>query len=137
MPITYVRPPLADSISDALIKMEEEKKKKVDESWKEQIAKETKDTQGKKEDFHKATFAIFLSSLGMQAMIAMGKLENPLSGKAETNYDQARFLIDTLEIIKEKTKNNLNSQEETLLNDYLFNLRMMYVEAKKNKMHTD
>ncbi len=113
--------------------MEEDKKKKIDEQWKENMAKEAKQAQDKAEDFHQPTFSIFLSSLGMQAMIALGKIANPLSNKTETNYDQARYLIDTLEIIKQKTINNLDSQEENLLNDYLFNLRMLYVEAKEGK----
>jgi hypothetical protein len=111
--------------------MNEEQKKRVDEDWKSQVAKEVTGAKDKNQEFHKPTFSIFLSSLGMQAMVALGKIENPLTNKTETNHDQARFLIDTIEIIKEKTKNNLTSEEETLLADYLFNLRMMYVEAKK------
>lgn len=109
----------------------EEQKKKVDESWKSQINKEKKEAEDKNETYHEPTFTVFLSSLGMQAMIAMGRLENPLSGKTEMNLEHARFLIDTLEILKEKTKGNLTSQEETLLEESLFNLRMMYVEVKE------
>ncbi len=79
----------------------------------------------------KPTFALFLSSLGMQAMIALGKIENPLTKKTEKNHNQASFLIDTLEIIKEKTKNNLSKDEEKLLDEYLFNLKMIYAKAIK------
>jgi len=50
-------------------------------------------------------------------MIAMGKLENPLTKKNEVNLEQARFLIDTLGVIQEKTKNNLNAEEEKLLEE--------------------
>ena len=108
----------------------QEEKKKVDESWKNQINKEKKEAEDKNQTYHEPTFNVFISSLGMQAMIAMGKLENPISQKAEVNLEQARFLIDTLEIIKEKTKGNLTEQESGLLEDSLFNLRMMYVELK-------
>ena len=69
----------------------------------------------------------------MQAMIAAGKLENPVTRKTEKNLEQARFLIDTLEILKEKTKGNLAKEEENLLDDSLFNLRMMYVEEKEKE----
>jgi hypothetical protein len=72
----------------------------------------------------------------MQAMIALGKIENPLSAKIERNLDQARFLVDTLDIIKEKTKGNLDVEEERLLNDSLFNLRMMYVEERNKDEST-
>lgn len=113
--------------------MNEEVKKKADDDWKDQINKDKAETGRKNETYRQPTFTIFLSSLSVQAMIAMGKLENPLTGKAESNYDQARFLINTLEIIKEKTKTNITSQEETILNDYLLNLRMLYVEVKRDK----
>jgi hypothetical protein len=112
--------------------MEAESKKKVDENWKNLVDKEKKEAQNKNQAYHQPTFSIFLSSMGMQATIAMGQLENPLTGKSEVNFDQARFLIDTLGIIQEKTKNNLSAEEERLLKEYLFNLRMMYMEAKKD-----
>jgi len=111
--------------------MNEEAKKKVNQDWKNQVQKEKSEAQSKAEAYHQPTFEIFISSLTMQAMIAMGKLEDPVTKTVEKHYDQARFLIDTLEIIKEKTKNNLNSNEEKLLDESLFNLRMMYVEEKK------
>ena len=113
--------------------MNQESKKKVDDSWKEQVSKEKKEAEGKQEKYHEPTFAVFLSSLSMQAMIAMGKLENPVSGQIEKSLEQARFLIDTLSIISEKTKGNLTPDEEKLLEESLFNLRMMYVEEKEGK----
>lgn len=113
--------------------MEDEQIKKVDESWKEQAAKDKKQKEEQKQPYHEPTFSIFLSSLSMQAMIALGRLDNPVSGKVEKSLEQARFLIDTLGIIKEKTKGNLTSQEENLLGDSLFNLRMMYIE-ERNKL---
>jgi len=112
--------------------MDQENQKKVDENWKGQVDKEKKEAERHNDTYHQPTFSIFLSSLGMQAMIAMGKMENPLTKKSETNFGQARFLIDTLEIIQEKTKNNLTADEEKLLEEYLYNLRMMYIELKKD-----
>ncbi|UCC95347.1 MAG: DUF1844 domain-containing protein [Candidatus Omnitrophota bacterium] len=106
-------------------------KKKIDEEWKTQVEKERQEADEKNEAFHQTTFTIFLSSLSMQAMIALGKLENPLTRKIEKNYEQARFLIDTLGILKEKTKGNLTPDEETLFNESLFNLRMIYVQEKE------
>ncbi|MFH1504768.1 MAG: DUF1844 domain-containing protein [Candidatus Omnitrophota bacterium] len=109
-----------------------EEAKNVDKNWEEQVDKEKQKALEKGEAYHQPTFTVFLSSLSIQAMIAAGKIDNPLSGKKEVSLEQTRFLIDTLQIIKDKTINNLTTQEETLLNDYLFNLRMIYVEAKKN-----
>lgn len=108
--------------------MSEDTKKKVDEDWKNQVEKEKKQAQGVDETYHQPTFTIFISSLTMQVMIAIGKMENPVSGKTEKNMEQARFLIDTLTILQEKTQNNLNSDEAKFLEESLFNLRMLYVD---------
>ncbi|MDD4955481.1 MAG: DUF1844 domain-containing protein [Candidatus Omnitrophica bacterium] len=110
--------------------MSEEIRKKVDEEWKVTAEKEKKEALDKNEAYHEPNFRLFLSSLSMQAMIALGRLENPISGKTERNLDQARFLVDTIGILKEKTKGNLSAEEEKLLDDALFSLRMMYVEEK-------
>ncbi|MCD6583339.1 MAG: DUF1844 domain-containing protein [Candidatus Omnitrophica bacterium] len=113
--------------------MSEENRKKVDEEWKAQVEKEKREAKAKNESYHEPTFTIFLSSISMQAMIALGKLENPVTKKLEKNMEQARFLIDTLSILKEKTKGNLTSEEEKLLEESLFNLRLMYVQTKEEE----
>lgn len=110
--------------------MDEQNEKKVDDSWKSQVDKERKAAQVNKEAYHEPNFTIFITSLSMQAMIALGKLENPLTNKLDKNYDQARFLIDTLGILKEKTKNNLTPEENNLLEDVLCNLRTVYINEK-------
>lgn len=108
--------------------MREDIKKKVDEDWKAQVEREKQQARQRNEVYRQPTFTIFLSSLSMQAMIALGRLENPLTKKIEKNLEQARFLIDTFGIIKEKTKGNLTKEEENFLEEALFNLRMIYVE---------
>ncbi|MCM8766079.1 MAG: DUF1844 domain-containing protein [Candidatus Omnitrophica bacterium] len=77
-----------------------------------------------------ADFKFFLTSLGMQALASLGEIENPLTGKKEENLNQAKFFIDLLGIIKEKTKNNLDKEEESLLDNLLYQLRTLYI--KKN-----
>ena len=110
--------------------MSEEIKKKVDQDWKSQVEKEKQQAKEQQADYHEPNFTIFLSSLSMQAMIALGRLENPITKTTDKNLEQARFLIDTLGIIKEKTKGNLSKEEENLLDDALYNLRILYVEEK-------
>ena len=111
--------------------MNQEPQEKTNQDWQNQINKEKQEAKTKDQAYHEPTFSLFLSSVGMQAMIAIGKLENPLTKKIDVNLEQARFLIDTLGIIQEKTKGNLTPEEEKALAEYLFNLRIMYVEAKK------
>ncbi len=113
--------------------MEEKIQKKSDESWKSQVEKERQETHEKDQVFHEPNFMLLISSLSMQAMIALGKLENPVTGKTEENLEQSRFLIDSISLLKEKTSGNLTTEEEKFLDDSLFHLRMNYIETKQNK----
>jgi hypothetical protein len=63
----------------------------------------------------------------------LGEIANPLSGKNETDILVAKQMIDILAMLQEKTRNNLDTGEETLIEDVLFDLRMKYVEAVKKK----
>ena len=97
-----------------------------------------KEVDGKRESAQKgkpripeASFSLFMSSLVTQALISLGEVENPFSKKNEPNLDQAKFTIDTLEIIREKTKGNLTESEAKLLDTALYDLRMGYIEKSK------
>ncbi len=113
--------------------LDKETRKKVDENWKVRIENEKTKASDDKELYHEPNFTVFVSSLGMQAMIALGKLENPITKQTEKNTQQARYLIDTIGILKEKTKGNLTREEETLLDESLFSLRTIYIEEKETK----
>lgn len=64
----------------------------------------------------------------------LGKIANPLTGKIERNLDEAKYTIDMLNMIKEKTKNNLAPDEEKIINDAVFELQMNYIdEVKKDE----
>lgn len=111
--------------------MSEIEKKAVDESWKNQVEKEKGDAQTKEETFYEPSFMVFISSLSMQAMIAMGKLESPIDGKMEVNLPHARYLIDTIGVLKEKTQGNLSPEEARFIEESLYNLRMVYLDTQK------
>ena len=126
--------------------MNEEGKKKVDESYKTQVNKERlateakassspKETAGKKEAIMpEASFAFFITTMAMQSAIALGDTENPADGKKEDNLPQAKFLIDTLGMLQEKTKNNLTSEESSMLEGILYELRMRYVQKSNETL---
>ena len=70
-------------------------------------------------------------------MIFLGEIPNPITEKTEKNIDQAKFLIDTLAMLKDKTKGNLSKQEEDLLNASVYELQMKYVDImQKDKFGT-
>ncbi len=67
------------------------------------------------------------------AMMSLGKLENPVAGKTEKNLEFAKLSIDTLDMIKEKTKGNLSEYEEKFLEETLKEVKLVYVnEMNKN-----
>ena len=129
--------------------------KRVDESWKESVAMEKELNKIPKEPASQQpsprqespapaspapqasetneklsiNFMNYISSLAFQAMIFLGELPNPMAGdRIEKNLDQAQLLIDTLILIRGKTKGNLSKEEDDFLNGAIYELQMKYVE---------
>lgn len=99
------------------------------------MAEVQKDTIGSREDTLR-----FLDMVGLfstQAMISLGKLANPLTGKALKNLPAARLFIDTLEMLENKTHGNLTPDESKVLQATLTDLRLMYVEESKMPAPTE
>lgn len=85
----------------------------------------------KKGEFYFVQLVITFQAAAMQQM---GKLQNPITKKVERNLDQAEFSIDMLEMLREKTKNNLTENEKKFLEHTLYELRMNYLdEVKKDQ----
>lgn len=63
-------------------------------------------------------------------MVAMGKLKNPATDKIERDLDQAKQSIDILEMLKEKTKGNLSAELSSLLDKFLTELRLNFVDER-------
>ncbi len=76
-------------------------------------------------------FGLFITGLMMEAVMALGDMENPMTHKKETNLQHAKILIDTLEMLKEKTKNNLSKDEDGAMSSILYDLRMRFVAKAK------
>jgi hypothetical protein len=87
-----------------------------------------KDESEKKDEFH---FVQLVMTFQASAMQQMGKLQNPITNKVERSLDQARFSIDMLEMIQNKTQNNLSENERKFLEHTLYELRMNYVDELK------
>ena len=114
--------------------MEEKIKKSIDESWKETISKEKQAAQNSNEAaVPDANFSLFVSTLTLQASISLGTIPNPVTKKTEKNLTQAKFIIDTLSMIKDKTVNNLDTEEQRMLENALYELRMQYVNVCKEE----
>ena len=81
----------------------------------------------------KAQFMQMILGLQSSAWLLLGKTMNPITGKIEKNLDGAKATIDTLIMLKEKTKGNLSKTEEQVLSNTIQQLELNYVEETKNK----
>ena len=79
-------------------------------------------------------FSSFALSLGTSALYHLGVVGDPERGEAtpEPNLPLARQTIDTLAMLQEKTRGNLDEEETRLLDGLLYELRMRFVEAGKS-----
>ena len=73
------------------------------------------------------TFSSFVISLGSSSLMLMGEQLDPQQPSMPVNLPQAKEIIDLLSVLEEKTKGNLTSEEQTVLRDMLYALRMKYV----------
>jgi hypothetical protein len=124
--------------------MDESIKKRVDESWKEQVEREKHTTpppgkpaegvqpeaaepRSETAEVPEARWDLFVSGLAMEALVAMGDMAHPVTRKPALNLPRAKYLVDLLGVLEEKTKGNLSIDEERLLTDALYQLRMRYL----------
>ncbi len=73
-------------------------------------------------------FSTFILSLNTAALVHLGEIPDPITQKKQPNLFLAKQTIDTLEMLKEKTKGNLSVEEEKLLESILFELKLKYVK---------
>jgi uncharacterized protein DUF1844 len=74
------------------------------------------------------TFSTFVLGLSTQALFLLGEIPNPETRVVERDLDGAKQVIDILGILREKTRNNLEPSEESMLDSILYDLRMRYVQ---------
>jgi len=85
---------------------------------------------------HDQLYFNLLLTWHQSAMSALGKINNPVTGKMERNLDQAQAMIDMLEMLHVKTKGNVSEEMEKTQNMMLSELRLNFVDEKdkeKNK----
>jgi hypothetical protein len=78
-------------------------------------------------------FSTFIISLSTQALMHLGEIADPVSGRAETDLAGAKQMIDILSLLQQKTRGNLDAGEQQLVEEILYDLRMRYVDAVKKR----
>ena len=122
---------------------EQEKKIIVDEDWKHEAQKE-KEILAAQEDAEKkdkqqeqqargplpeGNFAALISMLATQALFALGLLQIKGQEERKPDLELAKYNIDMLQVLEEKTRGNLSKEEEIVLANTLNELRMGYVKV--------
>jgi len=77
------------------------------------------------------TFLNVIQIYQVEGMVALGKMLNPATNEITRSLDHARYVIDVLDIIKEKTKGNLTPEEERFLEQTCSTLKLNFVEEQK------
>jgi hypothetical protein len=80
-----------------------------------------------------ANFSSFVISMGSSALMLMGEQLNPQQPSLPVNLPQAKEIIDLLSMLEEKTRGNLTSDEQGVLEDMLYALRMKFVSLSSGQ----
>jgi hypothetical protein len=75
------------------------------------------------------SFINLIFSLSTSALIQLGEIQDPVTQQLAKDPPLAKQTIDLIGMLKEKTKGNLTSDEEKVLENLLYDLRMRYVKA--------
>ena len=125
--------------------MSEEKKIIIDEDWKSQVEAEKKafeEEAGEQESpaetasgaseakMPPASLEMLVTSLATEALAALGQMPNPATNEVSTSPEHARYAIDMIEMLQQKTKGNLSSGEEDMFRDLLHQLRMLFITVQ-------
>jgi hypothetical protein len=78
-------------------------------------------------------FPSYMLSYYTQGLVLLGEVPNPYTNKKEEDLGSARNIIDILSMLEQKTKGNLTSEEDKLLESVLYELRMKFM-AKTNRI---
>ena len=82
-------------------------------------------------------FADFVILQAQNAGMFLGQVPNPISGKAEVNIAAARSVLDSLEMLENKSSGNRTPEEDKLLQTALLNLRTLYAEVAAREEESD
>ncbi len=77
-----------------------------------------------------ANFSTLVLSIGSSAAMALGLAPNPMTNEIERDLNLARFNIDLLRMLRDKTRGNLNPDEQKFIESIVTDLQMKFVTAK-------
>ena len=102
------------------------------EESKESTSDSSQSTEQQRPQLPPVDFSAFIAELGMTAVTYLGGYQNPETKEVLVDLEMAKRTIDTIDLLKEKTKGNLTAPESNLLDNTLYNLRMTYIRLANN-----
>ncbi len=128
--------------------MSDDKKIIIDEDWKSQVQAE-KERAARKNvpqaegasaaanpnqdpdnfEMPPASLELLLTTLATEALMSLGQIPHPATGQITVHRNQAKYLIDTIEVLRQKTKGNLTTDEQQAIDSLLHQLRLIFVET--------
>ena len=76
-----------------------------------------------------ASLELLLTMLATEALVALGQVPHPLTQRVHIHRNQAQYLIDMIDVLRQKTKGNLTPDEQQLIEAILHQLRMAFIET--------
>ena len=76
-------------------------------------------------------FQVLVSTFATQAAVGLGQIANPATNEVTLDLLQAKFAIDMLQVLDEKSAGNRTTEEDKFLADVLYQLRMVYIDKSK------
>jgi hypothetical protein len=76
-----------------------------------------------------ASLELLLTMLATEALVALGQVPHPATGQLQVQRNQAQYLIDLIDVLRDKTKGNLTPGEQQLIETLLHQLRMVFVDT--------
>lgn len=128
-------PKAEDPIVEAAIEAEAIQEISAEPTVPEAIEAFEDDETGEEEEIpgehDPASFVNFIMSLASQAATALGAMPHPVTGQRAVDLDIGKHWIDTLAMLRERTKGNLHPKEEQLLMGLLSDLRMQFIQLSQ------
>jgi hypothetical protein len=108
---------------------EEPKEAKEEEGAEKEFAQhEAEPAAGEEAQLPEVNFSTFIFSLSSSALLHFGEIQDPTTGEKKKNLPMAKHTIDILAMLEEKTQGNLSPDEEQLVQNILYDLRIRYVK---------
>ena len=116
----------------------------VDEDWKTKVqaekesaaqspppeAAQTRQESAPAVELPPADLTFIATTMYMQALMSLGLIPNPVTGKATVQIQHAKHAVDTLEVLQQKTEGNRSPEEREAIEHMLHELRMAYITVR-------